>query len=358
MINDIDIEEIKNRDFLKFYNHINRFDNINSHKIYGENKKTFVSILMPIYNHPVICLKNAILSALDQLDFEDYKIVIVDNSSTVVNENVVLEFNSPKIVYYKNEKNLGLFGNWNRCIKLANSEWITFLHSDDMLCRDFLRTMCVILKKHPEIDQLACKYTIHDVDSIKQYNVEKSEWLECKQLFGEDYNEFMITSVKGAMIKREYIMRVGGFRDKDNGLGLGDYTAMLQYAYKYNVYLLNGNLYLNGWGENDTINVSIWYPELVANYYMQIFFANKAGLFKRIWKKYNAKMILIKRAYEFDNGTSFVGKRVSINWDELKKDCNINSIKINPVFSLFVKILNKIEINNREIKRNKFRIKR
>lgn len=271
---------------------------------------------------------------------------------------MILPFHSEKIVYYRNEKNLGLFGNWNRCVKLANSEWITFLHSDDMLCEDFLRTMCKTVMSHPEIDQLACKYTIYDIQGTAQCCLGKHELLSCKQIFGVDYIESMITSIKGAFIKQKYLLEIGGFRDKDNGLGLGDYTAMLQYAYKHNTYLLDGSLYLNGWGENDTINTEIWYPELVSNYYMQIFFAESTNKFRTKWKKYRAKMILLQRASKFDNGTSFVGKRVPINWEDLKHDCGFKSLKLNPFLKLGTKVLSKFERTCRDRKRKKFSVQR
>ena len=56
-----EIETLKSTDFLKKNNYINRFDDVKSVKICGENdKKVFVSIVMPIYDHPLRCLKNAI----------------------------------------------------------------------------------------------------------------------------------------------------------------------------------------------------------------------------------------------------------------------------------------------------------
>ena len=32
--------------------------------------------------------------------------------------------------YYKNEKNIGMYGNWNRCIELSNGEYLTILNDD------------------------------------------------------------------------------------------------------------------------------------------------------------------------------------------------------------------------------------
>ena len=343
-----ELETLKSTDFLKKNNYINRFDDVKSVKICGENdKKVFVSIVMPIYDHPLRCLKNAIESALTQDSFDDYKVVIVDNDESGKNESVVLKFDSSKIVYYRNEKNIGLFGNWNRCVQLANSEWITFLHSDDMLSNDFLKTMCKVVKEHPEIDQLACDYEIYNIDDNVEEVLLKSgtnhRCLKCTEVLAEEYHEAMVTSVKGALIKRDLMLEIGGFKDKDDGPGLGDYIAMTKYAYYYHTYLLSGVFYYNGWGKNDSINVSIWYPELVSNYYMQLFFAEKARFFSKKWKLYRAKSLLVKRAKEYAGGNSFVGKVVPIDWNELKKDCELENLDINPITDFIVKVLNKIK---------------
>ena len=42
------------------------------------------------------------------------------------------EFGS-RIKYIRNPKRRGLFGNWNACLELCKTEWITILHDDDYL---------------------------------------------------------------------------------------------------------------------------------------------------------------------------------------------------------------------------------
>ncbi|RDU58459.1 glycosyltransferase [Helicobacter sp. MIT 99-5507] len=46
-----------------------------------------------------------------------------------------------KLSFYKNHKNLGLFGNFNRCIELANGKWVCLLHDDDILLPNYLKEM-------------------------------------------------------------------------------------------------------------------------------------------------------------------------------------------------------------------------
>lgn len=75
----------------------------------------------------------------------DYEIIVVENcddSSTISQTQEFLTQNySGKITYYKNKRNLGLFGNWNQCLKLARGKWVCILHDDDILLPNYLQKM-------------------------------------------------------------------------------------------------------------------------------------------------------------------------------------------------------------------------
>lgn len=94
--------------------------------------KTLVSICIPTYNGARwlrTCLESALMCAVN------CEIIVVDDGST--DETVVLakEFASrdARVSVHVNEKNLGLVGNWNRCLELSSGEWIKFLFQDDVL---------------------------------------------------------------------------------------------------------------------------------------------------------------------------------------------------------------------------------
>jgi glycosyltransferase involved in cell wall biosynthesis len=56
--------------------------------------------------------------------------------------------------YFVNRENIGMFGNFNRCIEHARGEWMTILNDDDLLDADFLERMFVVLDRDPAIDGL------------------------------------------------------------------------------------------------------------------------------------------------------------------------------------------------------------
>lgn len=350
MLEKKELNEIKKRDFLKYKNFYNIHQNVKSVKCIGSNNKTpFVTIVMPIYKHPVELLKRAVKSAIQQYNFDDYKILIVDNntSSESKNEEIIRTFDTDRIIYYKNEKNIGLFGNWNRCIELAQSEWITFLHSDDMLYKNFLITMVSIIKAHPEIDQLACNYKRIDLDKIKRYDLDKeSDCVYGKKLIREinvrEYYERMVTSVKGAFLKREHMLKLGGFRDIGDGIGLGDYIAMLQYAYYYKTFLLEENLYINFFGMNDSLNTSLWYSELVANYYMRNYFSKKNNFIIRKIKNYRYMDKLVSEVKMHNSEDNWLGIIIPMDLNSILSDCDIDKLPNKFLMKLISKIYYKV----------------
>lgn len=101
-----------------------------------------LSILIPTYRRPGM-LREAIASALNQQGFDDYEVIVADNDAGDAGDlrALIAEFGSDKLVYYKHAENLGMAGNWNRCIELARGRWISLLHDDDWVAPTFLARM-------------------------------------------------------------------------------------------------------------------------------------------------------------------------------------------------------------------------
>ncbi|WP_104698230.1 MULTISPECIES: glycosyltransferase family 2 protein [unclassified Helicobacter] len=148
----------KNEVFLKCHDNFARTLHIQSVKIFNqdgqerEGSKLKFSIAIPTYNR-LDSLRRSILSAINQ-DFEGhYEIIVVENVddfTTVTPSQVMLETEfKGKVTYYKNKSNLGMFGNWNRCLTLAKSEWVCILHSDDEIHPNYLREMHRVIS-HPQ----------------------------------------------------------------------------------------------------------------------------------------------------------------------------------------------------------------
>lgn len=101
------------------------------------------TIAIPFFKRTEL-IKKAIKSAINQNFDEPYEILIIDDScDTKISDEVnsfLIELNNSKIKYIKNEKNLGMFENWNKCIKESAGQYVTLLNDDDELAQNFLQT--------------------------------------------------------------------------------------------------------------------------------------------------------------------------------------------------------------------------
>jgi glycosyltransferase involved in cell wall biosynthesis len=113
-------------------------------------QKPKVSICIPTYQ-PTTFLREAIQSVLEQ-NFIDFELIIVDDCSTMpVDEWVQPFIKDSRISFQPNTKNLGLAGNWNRCIDLAQGEYIAIFHQDDLMYPDNVTLKSRVLDLHPEV---------------------------------------------------------------------------------------------------------------------------------------------------------------------------------------------------------------
>ncbi len=102
---------------------------------------TLISICIPTYNGEKY-LEQCLDSAIAQT-YKNIEIIIVDDHSKDETWNIVNQYRKKdeRIRIYRNENNLGLVGNWNRCLELAKGEWIKFLFQDDYLSPECINIM-------------------------------------------------------------------------------------------------------------------------------------------------------------------------------------------------------------------------
>lgn len=114
-----------------------------------------VSVCIPTFNGAKY-IKGALDSVLQQ-NYQDFEIVIVDNSSTDQTEFLVAELasQSEKIRFFKNSENIGLAGNLNKCIEHARGDYIKYLCVDDLLMPGCLEQMVAGLDAYPAVS-LVC----------------------------------------------------------------------------------------------------------------------------------------------------------------------------------------------------------
>lgn len=88
-----------------------------------------ISICIPAYKRPENIKR--LLKSVEVQFYNDYEIIITDDSPDDSVKNILKEFENLPIRYFKNERTLGTPANWNDGISKAEGEWIKIMHDDD-----------------------------------------------------------------------------------------------------------------------------------------------------------------------------------------------------------------------------------
>lgn len=100
-----------------------------------------VSVCVPTYNgarYIIDCFESILAQT-----WQDFEIVVVDDGSSDATVKICSDFarRDPRIRVERNQHNLGLVGNWQRCVELARAPWIKFVFQDDTLRPDGLAVL-------------------------------------------------------------------------------------------------------------------------------------------------------------------------------------------------------------------------
>jgi len=111
-----------------------------------------IEVFIPFWGDPGY-LREAVQSVLEQSD-PDWRLVVVDDcypDPAVADHFAHLD--DPRVRYLRNEVNLGITGNYRRCLELASAEWMVFLGCDDVLLPHYVATVrAAASAAGPEVD--------------------------------------------------------------------------------------------------------------------------------------------------------------------------------------------------------------
>lgn len=112
------------------------------------NQKIKVSILLPVYNGEKY-LENSINSILNQT-FKDFEFLIIDDGSTDNSVELIKKFNDHRIVFVKNNKNIGLIKTLNKGLDLAQGEYVARMDQDDISLQKRLSMQVAFMDKNSD----------------------------------------------------------------------------------------------------------------------------------------------------------------------------------------------------------------
>jgi glycosyltransferase involved in cell wall biosynthesis len=192
-----------------------------------------VSVCIPTYNRSRY-LARAVSSVLEQT-FEDFELVVVDNASVDDTSQVMAALKDKRIRYHRNESNLGMVGNWNRCVQLAQADYVAILHDDDLWSEHYLARVVPVLERHGNVGLAYSAAFIVDGEG-KPHHVH-THWTEDRIINGEvEFRELIINNkilCPTVTVRRTCYERLGVF---DESILLGaDWEMWLRICLYYDV---------------------------------------------------------------------------------------------------------------------------
>lgn len=141
------------------------------------------SILVPLYNTPEKYLREMIDSVVAQT-YTDWQLCLADGSDPQHEKvgKICREYANAdsRIVYEKLEKNLGISGNTNACVKMATGEYIALFDHDDIL------HPCALYEYRKVIEEQQADYIYCDEGTFKNGSIDQLITLHFKSDFAID----------------------------------------------------------------------------------------------------------------------------------------------------------------------------
>ncbi|WP_328806262.1 glycosyltransferase family 2 protein [Streptacidiphilus fuscans] len=108
---------------------------------------TTLDIMLPYYGD-VALMQTAVRSVIAQTD-RDWRLVVVDDGKEPGVPEWFAELGDPRVSYQRNEKNLGVVGNYQKCLGLVEAEHFVMMGTDDVMLPNYVATVRAALTEHP-----------------------------------------------------------------------------------------------------------------------------------------------------------------------------------------------------------------
>lgn len=106
-----------------------------------------VSVCIPAYNNEEY-IENTINSILNQT-YKNIELVVVDDNSTDRTWEIINSIRDDRLKVYHNEQNLGMSGNWNRCLELTTGDFVKLICADDIMDQNALELEANAMRENP-----------------------------------------------------------------------------------------------------------------------------------------------------------------------------------------------------------------
>ena len=106
-----------------------------------------ISVLLPAFNAEKH-IESAIQSILTQT-YSNFEMIVLNDGSSDRTEEIIQSFKDPRIIYIKNQKNIGLVNTLNKGLKIAKGKYIARMDADDISYVDRFSKQYSFLENNP-----------------------------------------------------------------------------------------------------------------------------------------------------------------------------------------------------------------
>lgn len=179
-------------------------------KINTANKKSFVSVLIPVFNGAQFLEET--VQSVQQSTYQRYEILLIDDGSTDKSKAICkkLQKQYQNVRFYDFLRNRGLGRVLNFALKKARGAYICRINQDDTMSRDRIAKQLRFLERHPDVVLVGSWIKVENDNGSKHINI-----------FLKDDAEIRKTWLKlspcwdaSVMYRREAGLAVGGYDQK------------------------------------------------------------------------------------------------------------------------------------------------
>lgn len=114
------------------------------------NSNPVISVIMSTYNTPDEWLEESVNSILNQT-YSNFEFIIVDDCSTTGMTAIKEKCADDRIIWVRNEVNIGLTKSLNNALKIAKGKYIARMDADDISLPERFVTQIEFMENHPEV---------------------------------------------------------------------------------------------------------------------------------------------------------------------------------------------------------------
>ena len=157
----------KVNEYSKFIEKLKQYKEKKYIKTFSTNNFPKISVIMSSYNRAQY-IKEAIESILNQT-YQDFELIIIDDCSKKETQDVIEKYaqNDKRIIFLKNEHNMGQVLTRNRGLEIAKGEYIAILDDDDISLPTRFEKQVEYMDKNPDIMLSGTDIQTFDGDGTK-----------------------------------------------------------------------------------------------------------------------------------------------------------------------------------------------